>query len=346
MNKLIFDINTFWLYAVILHIVGSVVFSVMGILPLGNVLCLTIMWGVYIYVSEKSQKQKMVALFGWIVSGVLLFLMPVSYRSSFFMNLLMLLLVYYVCKQRNLNIIQYCALKKIPFRQWGILLLSSITFLIIAAYVNAVSMLFVNNMTSASLQDAGRYLPQSIFVFAVLPAVTEEIMFRGYIFRGIAHKKTAIFLSAGMFALLHMNFNQMSYAFVMGILFGVLVCVTNNLSMTIIVHLLFNFYNILFAAFPKNTIIVWIQNIHIAGYPVLAPSFYNQAGNFSGRLFFIGSIVVLATVLITFILLTLLKEKKIKSKDVENGLPWKPNRIFWAGCFVCLLIAVSYEYMI
>lgn len=348
MNKIAFDINTFWFYAVLFHVVGSIVFSTMGILPLGSFLCLTILWGVYIHLSERSRNEKLLALFGWLVSGILLFLMPASYRSSFFMNLLMLLLVYYVCRQRNLSVRRYCALKRISFRQWAIVLFCSVTFMIIASYINAVSMLFVNNMTEASLQNAGKYLPQSMLVFAVLPAVTEEIMFRGYIYRGVSNQKTAIILSSILFALLHTNFNQMSYAFIMGLLFASLVSITDNLSMTVMVHLLFNCYNILLAAFGENMAAVWIQNLSIAGYRVLAPSFYDTMGNVSGKLFLAGSAVAAAAVLVTLLLFFELKrrEEKTRTGDREGTSVWRPNKLFWAAGLICLLIAVSYEYMI
>lgn len=348
MNKIFFDINTFWFYAVLLHIAGSVVFSVMGILPLGDLLCLTGMWVFYLYQSEKSKKEIRIASFGWIISCLLLFWTPASYRSSFFMNALMLLLVYYVCQKRNVSIWHYCSFQKISIKQWLIVFFCSVTFMILASYVNAVSMLFVNNMTAASLQDAGKYLPQSILVFAILPAATEEIMFRGYIFRSISHKKTAILLSACMFALLHMNFNQMSYAFIMGLLFASLVSITDNLSMTVMVHLLFNCYNILLSAFPQNAMTILIQNIQIAGYRMMAPSFYKEAGSFSGQLFLTGSIVSLGVLFLTLLLFLYLKMKgkKTEEKDMEKGLLWRPNKVFWAACFICLLVAVSYEYMI
>ena len=355
MNKAAFDMNTFWFYTVFLHIAGSIIFSLMGFLPLGTILCLTALWGIFLYISEKNQKNIVTAAAGWLVTGGLTLVMPVSYGSSLLMNLLMLLLVYYVCTQRRVSLWKYCSFQWIPLRQWGILLLLVVAFLIIASYINAISMLFVQNLTAASLQGAGDYFVQSVIVFAILPAVTEEILFRGYIFRGIENKNVAIFVSALMFALLHMNFNQISYAFIMGLLFALVIRMTDNLSATVVVHLLFNCYSIFTSTFPENPVSLFLQNISIGGYRILSATFVGESNHFDMGLFGAGSLVAVVSLFLVGVLLWLLyKERQDIRKESERGeksegaegLPWKPDRSFWAGCLACLAIAVSYEWLL
>ena len=137
-----------------------------------------------------------IALCGWLVTGGLLLVMPVSYGSSLLMNLLMLVFVHAVCQQRQMTLWEYSGFRRITARQWVLLLVLTIAFLWIASYINAISMLFVQNRTAASLEGAGQYLLQSVLVFAVFPAVAEEILFRGYIFRSIENKNMAVILSA------------------------------------------------------------------------------------------------------------------------------------------------------
>lgn len=352
MNKAAFDINTFWFYTVFLHIAGSIIFSLLGFLPLGTMLGLTGLWGIGLYLSDKSRKTIGMVVIGWLITGAITLTMPVSYGSSLLMNLLMLLLVYYVCRLRQVSVWEYCAFKKIPFRQWGILLLLTIAFLVIASYINAVSMLFVQNMTAVSLQGTGHYFLQSILVFAIFPAVAEEILFRGYIFRGIINKNVAVIVSALMFALLHMNFNQMSYAFIMGLLFALVVRITDNLSATVLIHLLFNFYNIFTAAFPENPAASFFQDINIGGYHLMAASFLQASGSFDFSLLVIGTVTVAAAFIVVAVLLWILKKVRKEEKDlkteqrVKEGLPWKPDRTFWVGCAACVAIAVSYEFII
>ena len=109
--------NTFWLYAVLLHIVGSIVFSLTGLFPMGGLLCLTVLWGLFLYLSDRNIKNVCVILFGWLVSGILMFTMPISYGSSLLMNLLMLLLVLmmmlkksYLFPELNQKLVPYCHL--------------------------------------------------------------------------------------------------------------------------------------------------------------------------------------------------------------------------------------------
>ena len=104
MNRAAFDINAFWFCAVLLHILGSIVFSVMGLLPLGTLFCLAALWGTYIHLSDKKRQSMFIALAGWLISGGVILTMQISYGSSLLMNLLMLLLVYYVCRQREVTL--------------------------------------------------------------------------------------------------------------------------------------------------------------------------------------------------------------------------------------------------
>lgn len=348
MSKAAFDINTFWFYTVFLHVAGSIIFSLMGILPMGRILCLTVLWGIFLYLSEKTRKNVLTAAAGWIITQGITFMMPVSYGSSLLMNLLMLLLVYYVCTQRRISLWEYCSFQWIPIRQWGILLLLVIIFLIIASYINAISMLFVQNLTAVSLQDAGDFFVQSIMVFAILPAVTEEILFRGYIFRGIENKNIAVAVSALMFALLHMNFNQISYAFIMGLLFALVVRTTDNLSFTVVIHLLFNCFSIFTSAFPESSIAIVLTNINIGGYQLLSADFLNESGHFDRRLFEIGSVTAVVVLIIVGILLWILSKNPhgTQKEKQREGVRWKPDRVFWAGCLACLAIAISYEWLL
>ena len=356
MNRAAFDINAFWFCAVLLHILGSIVFSVMGLLPLGTLFCLAALWGTYIHLSDKKRQSMFIALAGWLISGGVILTMPISYGSSLLMNLLMLLLVYYVCRQREVTLWKYCAFKKIPAVQGGIILLHTFVFLVIASYINAVSMLFVENRTAASLQGTGDIFLQSVLVFAVLPAITEEILFRGYIFRGIADKNVAVIISAVMFALLHMNFNQMSYAFIMGLLFALLVRSTDNLSVSVLVHLLFNLYNVFTAAFPENPAAVFFQTLNIGGYKLIGASLTDSSGEYSFQLMGIGSVIVILALSAAAVLLWLLKKSngniaQSQRTTQENsmqkeGIPWKPDRTFWGSCAACLVIAVSYEFLL
>lgn len=349
MNGIGFNINLLWFYAVLFHIVGSVVFSTMVILPFGFLFSLAGLWLIVYIFTGKTREARRNCMAGWLLTAIILFVMPVQYHSSFLMNGLMAVLIYEVCRQRQLRVTQYCQMKKIPFRQWGALLLLTAALFIVAAYVNAVSMLFVHNMTTAALSGAKSSLVESLIVYAVIPALIEELLFRGCIFRGISNKKKAVFLSALLFALLHMNFNQMSYAFLMGIFLALLVAITDNLSVSVVVHLLFNSINILFAAFAQHPLVQRLMTWKVAGYQILAPNLMGAGQESLWKNLCTGAVIAAIMLCIIIICLFLwhkqYKKKNNCQKENNFGTEWKPDKMFWAGCLFCLLIAFSSEFL-
>ena len=82
----------------------------------------------------------------------------------------------------------------------------------------------------------------SIFSRVLIPAICEELLFRGIIFKGLETKsKTfAILISALMFSIFHMSKEQFIYPLLMGLLLGVIMAYENNIIYCIIVHIVNN----------------------------------------------------------------------------------------------------------
>ena len=79
----------------------------------------------------------------------------------------------------------------------------------------------------------------NIFLLALLPAVCEELVFRGVIFNGLRKNTkdvTAVLLSAFLFALMHGRLEQLVYPFILGIILGVVVLRTKSIVASMIVH--------------------------------------------------------------------------------------------------------------
>ena len=72
--------------------------------------------------------------------------------------------------------------------------------------------------------------------------MVDEFIFRGLIFNGYKRRNPfmAILLSAALFGLIHMNINQFSYAFVIGVIFGFMVYATGSLLPSILSHFIIN----------------------------------------------------------------------------------------------------------
>lgn len=112
-------------------------------------------------------------------------------------------------------------------------------------------------------------LPQGIFGFgltflstAIVPALVEEFACRGIILGSLRKfgDNFALMVSSVIFGLLHGNFEQIPFAFVMGLFLGFTVIKTNSLRVAISIHFFTNFISVFFSYF-LNDASVTIQNI-------------------------------------------------------------------------------------
>lgn len=112
--------------------------------------------------------------------------------------------------------------------------------------VNAVSLIFTDNMAIKIAEEL--ITPDTSFLslavaMAVIGPIAEELAFRGVIYAGLRRSGRllgAILLQALLFGLMHLNFNQMSYAFVMGVAWGILNEVTGSMWPGLIGHFMIN----------------------------------------------------------------------------------------------------------
>lgn len=124
--------------------------------------------------------------------------------------------------------------------------------------VNLVSQLFVENTVTASSEQFLSLHPLLlVFFVGVLAPVCEEVVFRGAIFGGMKKEGNvfkAVLASGLLFGLLHMNINQASYAFVIGILLGFLVEATGSIFSSIMFHVLINASNAIMMIFSGSVV--------------------------------------------------------------------------------------------
>ncbi|MCR4590991.1 MAG: CPBP family intramembrane metalloprotease [Lachnospiraceae bacterium] len=137
--------------------------------------------------------------------------------------------------------------RKLKVSTWIYVVIFMICIEPLVSAVNALSLLFSEN---AAADIAKEYINEdsSFFfvamVMAVIGPLAEELAFRGIIYAGLRKSGrllSAIVLQALLFGLMHLNLNQMSYAIVLGIAFGIMDEVTNSLWPGIIGHFMINF---------------------------------------------------------------------------------------------------------
>lgn len=142
------------------------------------------------------------------------------------------------------NVCQVLRLKKMHWATW--LLIPVLVFCIepLMTVLNAVSLLFVDNyiagVSNALIEHHS--LPVSLLLMAVLPAVIEESAYRGVILGNFREgsRLAAILIAGCLFGIMHMNFNQMAYAVVLGIVFGFVVEATGSIFSTMLAHFCIN----------------------------------------------------------------------------------------------------------
>lgn len=109
---------------------------------------------------------------------------------------------------------------------------------------------FLQFLSKFGYQDSGILLPSMdgvgflgvLFVVAVLPAVFEEIMFRGILLGGLKSfgKWGAVFICGALFSLYHQNPAQTLYQFCCGVAFALVAVKAGSILPTVLSHFLNN----------------------------------------------------------------------------------------------------------
>ncbi len=115
---------------------------------------------------------------------------------------------------------------------------------LIEKFYNAIG--HKSSFMSLPLDNVG-WLFVNLLILGVVPAICEELLFRGIIFGGLKNsfgKWTAISLSSMLFALMHQNIEQLIYPFILGIILATLMEHTGNIVYPMILHMFNNFTTI------------------------------------------------------------------------------------------------------
>lgn len=190
------------------------------------------------------------------------------------------------------------------------------------AFVNYVSsVLFGNATTGLSSQMTQLPVLTNILFVAILPAWCEEMVFRGMYYQGLRRHGfwKAALVSGLFFGLMHMNWNQFSYGFLLGLLFPMLIEATGSIYASMLVHFGINFQSV----------------TALASYQGMEASEYENLIENSGKLLYgsgkavsslVGSYLFLAAAL-SFGLCALLVWGITKLSERTGYMRW----VFWGG---------------
>ncbi len=147
----------------------------------------------------------------------------------------------------------------IPFRRIDLLtvfmsFLTGLLLLPLVTFINAFSMLFATNYVSeSSVQFMENPFWVNLLVIAVIPAVVEELVYRGVFYHAYREKGVLMgaLASALVFGIMHRNLNQFFYAAVLGVIFSVMLEITGSIYASMTAHFAINGWNVLLMALQK-----------------------------------------------------------------------------------------------
>lgn len=175
----------------------------------------------------------------------------------------------------------------------------------------------------------------NILLLAIIPAICEELLFRGVILQGLRRnfkEPLAIFLSALMFALMHGSLQQFIYPLILGIIFGLIFVRGNSVIYSIIAHFVNNFIVVLLDYLQKTT-----------GFDIYLP--------YSWWWILISVLLLFVTGVILYLVDRFLIQKKFLHLSEDNGkkeLVKRPSLfliISWAVAVVLWLIATILRFI-
>jgi len=115
-----------------------------------------------------------------------------------------------------------------------------------AFFVEGVLENIIGPQSDASSMAEAATLPQLLFSIVItcgLPAICEEVFFRGMVMRAYERKgaRTAVLMSSTVFAVMHGNLTQLVYAFVLGIFLALITITADSLYASLTAHFTLNF---------------------------------------------------------------------------------------------------------
>lgn len=177
------------------------------------------------------------------------------YMSVYVLSLFVPTLIVSLCFKKRF--FPFSPAKPVPF---GIAF-----FGIVAAVGLCMLANIVNSYILYYFESLGLYVPQApqtmvetptslwlnLFTMAVLPALLEEMIYRGYILRTLRPYGDlfAVVISSLLFSLMHGNLRQVPFAFLVGFVLGLLYVCTNNIWLPIAVHFANNAISVLMEYF-------------------------------------------------------------------------------------------------
>jgi len=189
-------------------------------------------------------------------------------------------------------------------------------------------------------------VPTQILVVVILAPIFEELLFRKLIIDRVAGygEKTAVILSAALFALYHGNVGQAVYAFALGTLFGAIYLRTGEIKYTIILHAMVNFFGSVAAGIllEKTNILDLLTQITTQTDPLAQAQIV--ADNAMVFLIYAIYVVIIFGIVIAGGIVFFMNKSKLafvsRETDIPKGEIFKTVYVNW-GMLLCVVITLA-----
>ena len=242
-----------------------------------------------------------------------------------------IILVLFIKKIKFKDIIP---LNPLSLKNFFLIIFLSFTIQPMLQLIGAITNVFFKDEISDAIGlFASLSLPKALFVSALVPAITEELAFRGVILTG--YKKTpvliGVLMSSFYFGVMHFTISQLFYAIVGGIIFAYLVKVTKSIYSSILMHFIFNGTQITIAHIAYK----YIPNIN--------EQISNVTYTFKDLMYpLIYFLFTLPLLLLSIFLFIICNKKEInKLKEECNQIIDKP-KIFTLFFYINMIVYVVY----
>lgn len=177
------------------------------------------------------------------------------YMSVYICALLIPALIVSFCFKKRF--FPFAPTKPVPFSIAFFGVLAAIGLCMLANIINSYIVYFFTEMglnvpdAPQTMVETPTSLALNLFTIAALPALLEEMIYRGYILRTLRPYGNffAIMVSSLLFSLMHGNLRQIPFALIVGLVLGTLYVLTNNIWLPITVHFANNAISVLMEYF-------------------------------------------------------------------------------------------------
>lgn len=121
-----------------------------------------------------------------------------------------------------------------------------------------------------------------VLVFAIVPAIVEELVYRGVVFNGLKKNFStwpAVILSSVIFTLMHFNVYQVVYQLILGVVLAIIAHYTGTILYSMLFHLLNNFIAVTLSIYAPAIFVIdptkgWVIALILIGALIAAAAIF------------------------------------------------------------------------